>query len=106
MTIETKVSKKARSKKAFPIINPNVAGIDIGNTEICVAIGAEKSNEQVRTFGTFTCDYHQIVAHLQNHGITSVAMECTGVFWVQLYVILERNGIHSVVANARYVIQK
>jgi transposase len=100
---ETKVSKKARSKKAFPIINPNVAGIDIGNTEICVAIDAEKSNDHVRTFGTFTCDYHEIVAHLQHHGITSVAMECTGVFWVQLYVILERSGIHSVVANARYV---
>jgi hypothetical protein len=103
MSSETKVNQKARSKKAFPIINPNVAGIDIGNTEICVAIGAGKCDEPVRTFGTFTCDYHEIVAHLKEHGISSVAMECTGVFWVQLYVILERSGIQCIVANARHV---
>lgn len=103
MCAKDKITKKRSRAKTFPIIHPDVAGIDIGNAEICVALGADKCEDRVRTFGTFTSDYHEVVAHLKHYGITSVAMECTGVYWVQLFVILERNGINSLVANARYV---
>lgn len=101
--MKIKGTKKAKRINSFAIINPQAAGIDIGNTEISVAISPEKCQENVRTFGTFTCDFTQVIEFLKEYGITCVAMECTGVYWVQLYMMLEKNNIKVTVANARYI---
>ena len=34
-------------------------------------------------------------------GVTSVAMEATGVYWIALFQILERRGLHVILVNAR-----
>src|SRR5258706_2810790 len=34
-------------------------------------------------------------------GVTTVAMESTGVYWVPVYEVLERHGINAVLCNAR-----
>ena len=36
-------------------------------------------------------------------GITTVAMESTGVYWIPLYEILEARGLDMVLVNARHV---
>jgi transposase len=99
----SKSTKKSKRISSFAIINPDAAGIDIGDTEISIAIGPEKCDQNVRTFHTFTRDLVEAVKFLQEHSIKTVAMECTGVYWVQLYMLLEKNGINAVVANARFV---
>ena len=73
----------------FDEIHSNGAGIDIGSKEIFVSI----DGEQVVKFGTFTSDYHSCCKYLKENGISSAAMEATGVYWMSLYAMLEEYGI-------------
>ena len=73
----------------FEEINSHGAGIDIGSREIFVSI----DGEQVVRFQTFTADYRLCCKYLKEHGIESVAMEATGVYWMSLYSMLEEFGI-------------
>jgi len=43
-----------------PIMNPDAAGIDIGATEIYVAVPADRDAESIRMFATFTEDLNRI----------------------------------------------
>jgi hypothetical protein len=49
----------------------------------------------VRTFRTFSADLHRLAQWLGEVGITTIAMESTGVYWVPVFEILE------VLADAR-----
>ena len=46
--------KKTQKQKSLPFIQPDAAGIDIGATEIYVAVPEERDNRPVRKFATFT----------------------------------------------------
>jgi transposase len=54
--------KRKRDTKAsdavLPVMRPDAAGIDIGATEIFVAVPADRASENVRSFPTFTQDLH------------------------------------------------
>jgi transposase len=76
-------------------IKPKAAGIDIGSEKIFVAI----EEQEVKSFRTFTSTLHQTVEYLQLHGIESVAMEATGVYWVALYDLLEQAGMEVFLVN-------
>ena len=75
-------------------LNPHAAGIDIGATDlwVCVPPGAvvllrhppTTLPAPVRRFGVFTGDLHAIAAWLRQCGVTTVAMESTGVYWIPL----------------------
>ena len=62
--------------------SPNAAGIDIGAREIYVAVPADRDDHPVRKCETFTSDLHQMAEWLVRCGITTVAMESTGVYWI------------------------
>ena len=57
----------------------------------------------VRKFGAFTPDWDQLVEWLKACGVTSVAMESTGVDWIAPYVKIQASGIEVVLANAKAV---
>lgn len=61
----------------------------------------ELSDEPVQTFQSFTADIERMADWLVSSGITTVAMESTGVYWIPLYEILEDRGLAVVLANAR-----
>jgi transposase len=82
-------------------VNPHTAGIDIGSAEIYVAVPVDRDKEPVRVFKTFTCELHSLARWLVSCGITSVAMESTGVYWIPLYDMLEHYGIEVCLINAR-----
>jgi len=84
-------------------IEPNAAGIDVGATEIYVAVSADRDAEPVRCFKTFTGDLQQMAAWLKQRRITTVAMESTGVYWIPPYEILEEAGIRVCLVNSHYV---
>jgi transposase len=86
-----------------PFLQPNAAGIDIGATEIYVAVPPDRDVNPVRCFETFTPDLHALVDWLQTCGIRIVAMESTGVFWIPLFQILEGRGFEVCLVNARHV---
>jgi len=87
--------------QALKTVKLNTAGIDVGSTEIYVAVPVDRDKEPVRVFKTFTCDLHTLSRWLVSCGITSVAMESTGVYWIPLYDILEHDGIEVCLINAR-----
>ena len=79
-------------------ITPNAAGIDCGAEVHYVAVPADRDPAPVRSFTTFTADLHRLADWLQACGVTTVAMESTGVDWIPLYEILEARGL-AVVAR-------
>lgn len=76
--------------EALPVVNPHAAGIDIGSRTHWVAVDQNKEN--VRSFGVYTHDQQQLIHHLREHGITSVAMESTGTYWQTLFTALQQAG--------------
>lgn len=99
--------KQGKGQKAdgavLPIMKPDAAGIDIGATEIYVAVPADRDGEPVRCFPTFTQDLYALAAWLQQCRIKTVAMESTGVYWIPLFQILEDRGFEVFLVNARHV---
>lgn len=83
------------------VVHAHAAGIDIGNTEHYVAIAPDKSAQPVRRFGCFTNDLRELAKFLKSHGIRSVAMQSTGVYWIPLYDVLEEGGLEVYLVNAR-----
>jgi transposase len=76
-------------------VHPQAAGIDIGGSEHWVSIPSELDPEPVRKFSCFTADLYAIAEWLKSRGITTVAMESTGVYWIPLFQILEASGARS-----------
>lgn len=109
-TRETKAKKpvSGRKKKGLcqqdrPVIEPNAAGVDVGAREMYVAISPDRDAEPVRVFATFTADLEALIQWLLDRGITTVAMESTGVYWIPLYQMLEDRGIGVCLVNARHM---
>jgi len=94
----------SKSKKvALPVLNPDAAGIDIGATEIYVAVPADRDPESIRVFATFTQDLNELADWLQQCRIRTVAMESTGVYWIPLMQILEIRELEVYLVNAKHV---
>jgi transposase len=84
-------------------INPHAAGIDCGAEAHYVAVPPDRTASPVRAFKTTTAELHELAEWLTGCGVTSVAMESTGVYWIPLYEILESRGLDVVLVNARHV---
>jgi transposase len=81
----------------------NAAGIDVGATEIYVAVPPDRDTQPVRCFQTFTDDLLQMAAWLVQCGVTTVAMESTGVYWIPPCEILESSGLRVCLVNSKHV---
>jgi transposase len=93
--------KGARGPTTLAPINRHAAGIDIGATFHVVAVAHELDAEPVRAFRSFTGDLNRLADWLVGLGITTVAMESTGIYWVPVFEILEARGLEVVLVNAR-----
>ena len=100
-----KKAKKIKTSKGLKleIVNPHAAGIDVSSTEMQVCVPEDRDGDNNRRFGTFTEDLHYISSWLKACGITTIAMESTGVYWVQLYMILEEDGFDVLLVNAKAI---
>jgi hypothetical protein len=101
MTKKTKRTNQTDSM-AFAVVNPNAAGINIGDLLIAVAVPQDRDNQPVREFGAFTEDLLSIAQWLKRCHVDSVAMECTGVYWKNLYAVLIKQGFRVCLANSRH----
>jgi transposase len=84
-------------------INLNAAGLDIGAEEIYACVPADRDEQPVRAFPTFTVDLHALADWLEASGIETVAMESTGVYWIPTYEILEARGFRVCLVNANHL---
>src|SRR6202171_6298554 len=83
-------------------VNVGAAAIDIGSKMHMAAVNPASTDVPVRSFGTFTQDLHDLADWFKACGVTSVAMESTGVYWIPVYEILEQRGFEVILVNARY----
>jgi transposase len=91
------------SRTVLDQINRNAAGIDCGAAEHFVAVPPDRDPTPVRAFGTFTTDLQRLADWLTACGVTSVAMEATGVYWIPIFELLEARGFEVLLVNARHV---
>lgn len=102
-------SKKNRSSKQTKIpkhlehINKMAAGIDVGSKSHFVAVPEGCDEVYVREFKSFTADLYELANWLEKCGITTVAMESTGVYWIPVYELLESRGFEVKLVDARHV---
>jgi transposase len=94
-------TKGTRTPAALTPIHRRAAGIDIGSRVHLVAVPPDLDAEPVRSFRSFTADLNQLADWLVSLGITTVAMESTGIYWVPVLEILEARGLEVVLVNAR-----
>jgi transposase len=84
------------------VMHPNAAGIDVGNSTHYVAVRPDRDPDPVRRFDCFTADLQRLADWLQQCGVTTVAMQSTGVYWIPLYEILDTRGFEVYLVNARH----
>lgn len=96
-------SKVKKEKKALRKMHPDAAGIDIGSRVHYVSVPEDRCDEPVRNFGCLTPDLREMAKWLRSCGISTVAMESTGVYWVPVARVLEEHGLEVVLADARNV---
>jgi hypothetical protein len=87
----------------LPVLHPDAAGIDVGASELYVAVPSDRDALSVRSFPTFTRDLNALADWLQQCGVRSVAMESTSVYWIPVYQILEARGFEVYLVNAQHV---
>ena len=86
-----------------PLVEPNAAAVDVGARQMYVAVRPDCVAEPVQVFDTFTEDLNQLADWLMACGVTTVAMESTGVYWIPLYEILEQRGLKPCLVDARHL---
>ncbi len=84
------------------VMHPHAAGIDVGNSTHYVAVRPDRDPDPVRRFDCFTADLHRLADWLQHCGVTTVALQSTGVYWIPIYEILEARGFEVYLVNARH----
>jgi transposase len=100
--IKTKKEEVKRISQ-LTVINPTAAGIDVSDKEMMVAYPINAEQLEVRAFECYTQDLYCLANTLKGHGITTVAMESTGVYWVSLFLLLQGYGFEVCLANAKHV---
>jgi transposase len=107
-----KNGKQPPSPEPLQVTNPQAAGIDVHAAEHWVAVPPvpapvpaadhpPKLPPHVRRFGTCTADLELLADWLHSCGITTVAMESTGVYWIPLFELLERRGFQVCLVDPR-----
>lgn len=96
-------SKGTRRQPKLNLIHTRAAGIDVGSTFHVVAVPPELSPEPVQAFQSFTGDLYRLADWLVEIGVTTVAMESTGIYWIPVFEILEAHGLEVLLVNARHV---
>jgi len=84
-------------------INLHAAGADVGDQEIWVTVPRGSDPERTQVFGTYTAELRRLAEWVMACGVTTLAMESTGVYWIPLYEILESRGVEVYLVNAQHV---
>jgi transposase len=103
MNQQTKPQQQVRDFDSLDQINLNAAGLDIGAGEIYACVPGGRDTSPVRCFGTCTADLHALADWLTQCGVTTVAMESTGVYWIAAFEVLADAGLEPYLVNARYI---
>jgi transposase len=84
------------------------AGLDVHKKTVVACVRridvAGQARQEIRTFGTMTCDLLALSDWLAEQGVEQVAMESTGVYWKPVFNILE-GRFAVMLVNAQHIKQ-
>lgn len=92
--------KKQKDFEKMAVVNARAAGIDVGSKSHFVAIGQAK--EDVREFGCYTDELHELCAWLKSQSIEKVALESTGSYWQPLFIPLQAYELNPILVNGKF----
>jgi len=95
------MSKRSKRVELMPIVYANAAGLDIGSSEIYACVSSDRTEDNVKVFGTFTPDLNALADWLVANHVETVAMESRGVYWIPAFELLENLGFKVYLVNAR-----
>ena len=86
-----------------------VAGLDVHKKIIVATVLIEQAvgqlHEETREFGTLPFDLKALADWLDSSQIELTVMESTGIYWKDVYAVLEEDQVKTLVVNARHVKQ-
>lgn len=94
------MKQSLKDYQKMKVVNQNAAGIDVGSKSHFVSVGQHQ--EDVREFGCYTKDLHELCGWLQERSITTVALESTGSYWRSLFVMLQDYGLNPILVNGKF----
>jgi len=96
--------QEAAHVEALPVQHPHAAGIDVGSRShwVCVGFATEAPSCLIQEFPAHTDGLKAIAAFLRAHGVTTVALESTGVYWIPLYELLQAEGFEVLLVDPSY----
>lgn len=104
MNKSSTTSKTRRTQpETLRVLHPHAAGIDVGAREHYVAVPPESATDCVRKFGCLTPELHDMARWMLSCGVTTVALESTGVYWVPVVQVLDHYGLQVCLVDARNV---
>jgi hypothetical protein len=99
--------KAAQATPALPpqlaAVNLHAAGIDLGAEAHFVAVPPSDDPQPVRRCGAFTAALEALADWLAVCGITTVALESPGVYWLPLVELLEARGFEVLLVAPQQV---
>jgi hypothetical protein len=95
-TCRQKVAGPKRPAKRRTMAHPDAAGIDIGSKEHSVAVPPGRAAPNGRHFSAYTEGLLEMAQWLHQCGVTTVAMESTGVYWLPVDRATRAGGLRGV----------
>ena len=92
-------TRKKNSKTVLEQVNHHAAGVDAGAEHHWVAVPEDVDGPKVMKFSTNTPGLKLLAEWLKSCGVTTVAVEATGVFCMPLLEILDEHGFDVVLAK-------
>ena len=88
---------------SLPLRCRHAGGVDLGlRSHWAAAPPLPDGTPQVAEFDTFTDSLEALADWLQQHGVTTVALEATGVYWEPLLALLQERGFEVLLAAPTY----
>jgi transposase len=82
----------------LPIVNPHAAAVDVGSEKFFASV----AGNEPKVFLTVTEQMRELCRHFKAEAVRTVAMEATGVYWINLYGALEEAGMEVIVVNGAH----
>jgi transposase len=95
-------SSNQPTQHPLAILNAHAAGIDIGSMLMMVSYTDPSGQQKLLESTGFSEDLIKLAKTLKSEGVTDVAMEGTGVYWMAVYEVLEQEGLQVTLTNPRH----
>lgn len=97
-----RLKEKVKSNLQLAVIHPHSAAVDVGSMLLTVAYTDQQGGQQLMETNSFTENLGQLVEQLKAAGVTHVAMEATGVYWMSLFELMEEQGLEVTLINPKH----